>query len=589
VLDVNLREVTIRVTHATGKTEAVVAPVKQGKFEVQYPRDFNPNRRLAPSVLFVDAIPGRSPTASAETPQAEVTLFLYNSRKKQIPDYPAPFTTDLLDSKGQRDKQSQEWSAVRAMVNLYRRSYGAKLAGVGKPDFDLNTSDDFAFFKNSLALYDFAGRDRDWSKPLANRPKRTFWKSVWNTWFNSSNNHPLDGNPANRATTNYLPYAFTNDFADILIAHLMRLRLTGQTETNQQAMCREALANLIAWQHQKPTNFALPDTQGRQETYTAGAFRYGLFVNGDFMTEGKGWFYNPAFRDYAEGGVLNGRAVWAVGEGLRADPQSPLAKSLQATLARALQFCLHDALSTGYAKKTKAGNIYWRDAGEHAYLVLGMVNACAVVPKLPVLQTILQKACADALNALVDLQKPSGQWAVYPNVDSMAIAALAEGAMVLKNHPNAKRWQQSAEKAANLWMNARVEPSEFRNPVVHFGLLLKPDSMTYRWSKRDSKSWKDHNFIFFYQTGHWTHALAKLFALTGEERYRKRAEAMVSYLCGDNPWGVRLLNEMGGVYNWVEDRDGDGIEDHLKQDMYPESTAFSLIGIVHLLDAIVQQ
>lgn len=61
---------------------------------------------------------------------------------------------------------------------------------------------------------------------------------------------------------------------------------------------------------------------------------------------------------------------------------------------------------------------------------------------------------------------------------------------------------------------------------------------------------------------------------------------MVGYLCGDNPWGVRLLNEMGGVYNWVEDRNSDGIEDYLKQDMYPESTAFTLIGLFHLLKAL---
>jgi hypothetical protein len=61
---------------------------------------------------------------------------------------------------------------------------------------------------------------------------------------------------------------------------------------------------------------------------------------------------------------------------------------------------------------------------------------------------------------------------------------------------------------------------------------------------------------------------------------------MVSYLCGANPWRVRLLNELGGVYNWVEDRNGDGVEDHLKQDMYPESTAFCQIGINHLLKAI---
>ena len=49
---------------------------------------------------------------------------------------------------------------------------------------------------------------------------------------------------------------------------------------------------------------------------------------------------------------------------------------------------------------------------------------------------------------------------------------------------------------------------------------------------------------------------------------------------------MRLFNELGGVYNWVDDTDGDGIEDLLKQDMYPESTAFCQIGIMRLLRAV---
>jgi hypothetical protein len=79
----------------------------------------------------------------------------------------------------------------------------------------------------------------------------------------------------------------------------------------------------------------------------------------------------------------------------------------------------------------------------------------------------------------------------------------------------------------------------------------------------------------FYLTGYWIHALARLYAVSGEVRDRQRAEAMIGYLCGDNPWHLRLFNELGGVYNWVDDTDGDGIEDWLKQDMYPESTAIA--------------
>jgi hypothetical protein len=66
----------------------------------------------------------------------------------------------------------------------------------------------------------------------------------------------------------------------------------------------------MAMQHRGADNFALRDASGKRENYTVGAFRYGIFKDGGFITEGKGWFYNPTFQDKADGGVLNGRSVW---------------------------------------------------------------------------------------------------------------------------------------------------------------------------------------------------------------------------------------------------------------------------------------
>ena len=138
------------------------------------------------------------------------------------PELPSAFTSGLLDQAGRRDQASESWSKVRALANLYLRSRAARLVRVGRPDFDLDAAADLAWFKNNLTLYEFDQRDRDWSTPLGYRVVRTFWQSVWNTWFNASNDHPLDGNPANHSPTNYLPYAFANDFADVLIMELMR-------------------------------------------------------------------------------------------------------------------------------------------------------------------------------------------------------------------------------------------------------------------------------------------------------------------------------------------------------------------------------
>ena len=580
-------QVAIRVTTTSGLTSVKHIAAKNGLFECRYPADFLGAPALSPCVLFIDAAIGQDfNVAQPGHEQAEATVIVYG---KQAPDLPSAFTCGLIDRAGHKDQKSVQWNAVRTLVNLYLSSSGAKSASAGRPGFDLANKTDFDWFKNNLTVYDFDNRDRDWSKPLLHRPTRTFWKSVWNTWFNSSNDNPVDGNPKNNSPGNFVPYTFSNDFADMLIMTVMRRQSPKALDDNLAQICREGAENLMAMQHRVASNFALKDAAGKQENYTAGAFRYGMFKNGEYMSEGNGWFYNPAFRDYEAGGVLNGRAVWALGETLMADPHGVIAPTLRESIAMALRFCLHDGMLGGYIKRTPQGHIYWRDAGEHAYLLLGMLAACKAEPGMQVRLTedgkpvSLRSLCIDSLNALTDLEKPEHGWSIYPNVDSMAIAALAEGASLLKKEPAAVRWRTTAINVADAWMAAKVDPKERSIPSVHFGLRTGPDRMTYVWQSNGKPQ------FFYYQTGHWIHALANLYKLTGELRYRARAEAMVSYLCGDNPFSARLFNELGAVYNWTDDTDGDGIEDLLKQDMYPESTAFCQIGILHLIDGIIRR
>jgi len=579
--------VLVRVTTSLGATTTTQAPVQGTRFRCRYPAEFRGAPALAPGTLFIDAtVDGAFDPSRPGAFQAEANVIVHDPKSSQTPELPSAFTCDLLDRAGRTDQASTEWPTVRALVNLSMHSRAAELVHVGRRDFDLAKPADLAWFKENLTLYDFDHRDRDWSQPLRHRVARTFWQSVWNTWFNSSNDHPLDGNPANNHPTNYLPYAFANDFADVLITYVLRQRSTRPLDDNLATLCHEGTENLLAMQHRGAGNFALPDAAGKREHYTAGAFRYGLFENGEFITEGTGWFYQPHFRDYADGGVLNGRAVWALGEALRHQPKGLLSGRLKEAIGLALQFCLHDGLASNYTRKTPAGNRYWRDAGEHAYLLLGMLAACEVAPDLPVrldpdkLRTRIDRLCAPSLNALVDLVKTGAQWSIYPNVDSMAIAALARGAIVLKDQPDAARWRETARRVADAWMAVTVDPRERTAPCAHFGLRREPGRMTLVWGKGRKAQ------IFYYQSGHWVQALAELYALTREPRYRVRAEAIVSYLCGDNPWHVRLFNELGGVYNWTDDTDGDGIEDWLKQDMYPESTAFCQIGILRLSEAL---
>jgi hypothetical protein len=66
---------------------------------------------------------------------------------------------------------------------------------------------------------------------------------------------------------------------------------------------------------------------------------------------------------------------------------------------------------------------------------------------------------------------------------------------------------------------------------------------------------------------------------------RNRCLADLVAICGRLPWQVRLFNELGGVLDWTGDTDGDRFQDQLRQDMYPESTAFGQIGISRLWPA----
>lgn len=577
-------KIFIRVTTGDGACVATVSEARHGTFRCEYPTDFDRAPAPAPACLFIDASTDPFFRPWPEGPyQAEAAVIVFDAAKGVFPEMPSAFTNDLLDAFGRTDHDCAEWNAIRTLTNLYMRSQAARIIGAGRPDFDLAEPACMARFKDDFALYDFSNRDRDWSVPLGHRPARTFWQAVWTTWFNPTNNHPQDGNPNNRAHSNYIPYTFANDFADILITYLMRMDGAQALDDNLQTICREGLENLMAMQHREDSNFALPDARGRMHVYTRGAFRYGMFENGEFLTEGKGWFYNPEHGDYLRGGVFNGRALWGIGEGLKRFPEGPLAERLKETMALGVKYCLVDALAHGYARKTRNGHTMWYDSGEQGYLLLGMLAACEVAPGLEICEVegrkmTLRDFCADALDALVDEIKPHGQWMLYADKDSMTIAALADGARVLRDHPGAPLWREAAKRAADGWISARCNPRTYPAPLVHIPERPEPDTVSFKWGKR--------NMIFFYKSGHWIHALAKMYDLTGHERYRRRAEAILAYLCGANPWRARMLNELGGVYNWVTDTDGDGVEDELKQDMYPESTAFCHIGAVHLMRAI---
>jgi hypothetical protein len=579
------RRVRVRVTTSLGDCFEAETKASGKHFACRYPQDFAGAPSLSPMLLYVDA------TDAAEfggkdmlEHQAEALLIVSGSSGDAIPDLPLIFTDDLVDARGSKDTQSAQWPRSRTLVNLFMHGRGARLMGIGRPDFDMAKPADIAWFKEHATLYDFDHRDRDWRQPLGNRVARGFWQAEWNAWFNPSNDHPWDGNADNHDTANYRPYAFANDIADLVVLYQIRRKLPRAVADNRDALADEALKNVLAMQHRGAETFALRETSGQQEYYTAGAFRYGMFATGEWLTEGRGWFANPQFRDFVRGGVLNGRCVWALAESLKAQPDGPLAARICEAIVLTLRFCLHDGIEHKYTRLTPAGRPLWGGIpGEHAYLLLGMLAAAEAVPELPVqladdqAARPLRAVCVDALDALTEIALADGTWSHYANVDAMNIAALATGARVLFREEGATRWKAAAARAADVWIALTPLPDEHTAPTPLFG-HRKAAGMTYYLGS------EAHPHMALYVSGLWLQALADLHAVTHDARYADRAHAVLAYYCGNNPLHARILNEIGGVNNRITDADDDGIEEDLQWNAYPESTAFVQIGLLHCLN-----
>ncbi|MFZ5832783.1 MAG: hypothetical protein ACOY3P_22075, partial [Planctomycetota bacterium] len=268
--------VRVRVTTSLGGSFQAKTAARDGRFTCRYPDDFEPAPSLGPMLLYVDAT-SADDFGGQDLPghQAEALLVVSGKGRDAMPDLPLVFTDDFIDARGAKDTKSAQWALHRQLVNLFMRGRGARLMRIGRPDFYLAKPADFAWFKENATLYDFDYRDRDWAQPLGNRVARGFWQAEWNTWFNRSNDHPWDSNPDNTDPRNYRPYTFANDLADILVLYQMRRGLPRSVDDNRDALADEVLMNLLAMQHRSRENFALVEASGRQENYTAGAFRYG--------------------------------------------------------------------------------------------------------------------------------------------------------------------------------------------------------------------------------------------------------------------------------------------------------------------------
>ena len=587
-------EVWLRVTDGMGRSATAHSPVRDGRFSAEYPNDFVGAAALVPSVYFIDAA---AKAEASPDERAEAVVLVVDSQKGRLPELPSAFTTDLRAADGAVDAAAPEWPRMRAAVNLYFASRSAHLAGVGRPEFDLARPEDLEAFKDGLALFDFDARDRDWSTPLGRRVARSFWQAVWDDWFGPSN-----ANERPIGSGVYPAFTFANDTSDILVAHLRRWRLFERTESpvedNLATLCNEVLLNLAAMQRKE--NDPAPVQLGVEGP---GAFYYGMFADGELMLDGTGWFHAPGRGDHRRGGVFLGRSIWAIGEALARPLPGMDEVTLRATLVRGLRWGFglarnHNDDGQPYVRAIRArdgsGTVrpLWRSPGEHAYLLLGVV-AASERPEIATLRVFdagefgfaqpqdVASLAQLGLETLADAVQPEGYWSTFADIDATAVAALARGASVFHAHPSATRWRETAVRVAEGWLAARPSEQAYRGPVIlPAGRRVPGDPGDLRYRAHNSQS----THLTYFHAGLWLQALAELEILTGDERYTRRFEEVFGYFCGNNPFDARLFTEVGGVYNFVTDTDGDTIEDRLHFDLYPESTAFVQIGVLRHLE-----
>lgn len=593
VRDVATKLIWLRVTDSFGRAATATVKVKGGKFTACFPQEFRGADGLVPAMYFIDAALNEG---AAPSERAEAAVIVLAAKQRRLPDLPSAFTTDLRGADGSVDARSPEWPRMRAMANLYFHSRGAHLAGVGRPGFDLAKPADLAAFKRDVALYDFDARDRDWSAPLGRRVARSFWQAVWDGWFGPSNDNER---PAGSGI--YPAFTFANDTADILVAHLRRWQVRPATEQPAEddlaTLCNEVLLNLAAMQRKENDSApAQPGVEG------PGAFYYGMFADGELMLDGTGWFHGGKRGDHRRGGVFLGRSLWAVGEALgRPLPGMP-EDTLRETLRLGLRWGFGLARSHAdegqpYVRLIKARDgsktvsALWRSPGEHAYLLFGLLAACErmEIAEMTVFepgefgyagkQTVASLA-QQALDTLADAVQPEGYWSTFADIDATAVEALARGAAVWAGNPSAARWREVAVKAADGWLAAKPLEGTYRGPVLlPVGRRVPGQPGELRYRAHESSS----THLTYFHAGLWLQALAELEALTGDARYTRRFEEVAGYFCGNNPFDARVFTELGGVYNFVTDTDGDTVEDRLHFDLYPESTAFVQIGVLRHL------
>jgi len=594
VMDVQIPTVWLRVTDSLGRVVTTRVQQRGGGYRARFPSDFPGAGVLIPAVYFLDA--ATEPEAGPAR-RAEAAIFVYSGTQQRLPDLPSAFTTNLRGADGRVDAESPEWARTRALVNLYYQSRSAWLARAGRPGFDLDHPTDLAVFKQGVALYDFDARDRDWSTPLGRRVARSFWQAVWDTWFgptNSSERPPGSGR--------YGAFTFANDTADLLVAHLRRWQLRPVTvqpaEDDLDLVCNEVLLNLAALQRREGD-----ETPPQPGVEGPGAFYYGLFADGGLMLNGTGWFHDGRRRDHRRGGVFLGRSLWAVGEALgRPTPGLPEA-TLRETLRLGLRWGFGAAGEFAdegqpYIRRvtardgSKTQRPFWRSPGEHAYLLLGLL-AAVQRPEIAGMtvfdagefdyagRTTVSQLAQSALEALADAVLPEGYWSTFADIDATAVEALVRGSVVFATNPSAPRWRRVALAVADGWLGARPSGTTYRGPVIlPVGRRVPghPGELQYRAGGVDA------THLTYFHAGLWLQALAELHAATGDVHYARRLEEVLGYFCGNNPFDARLYTELGAVYNFVKDTDGDTVEDRLHFDLYPESTAFVQIGLLRHLE-----
>ncbi len=190
-----------------------------------------------------------SPSRGFTRPPAEILLVVTTTK---VAHQTCPWRSPMTSSMRRETRTSSRPNSPRiANSSISLSKAGALDHGIGRSHFESRNPSGSLLFQESMSLYDSiiaTGIGRRRSRTRSARLLAT----VWDTWFNPSNDHPWDGNPRNTSPENFRPYRSPTILDDLLVLYQMLRDVPPRVADNRRQHARRGPVELLAMQHPPP-------------------------------------------------------------------------------------------------------------------------------------------------------------------------------------------------------------------------------------------------------------------------------------------------------------------------------------------------